>query len=177
MPTDLTPFPKPGMRLGPDRITEHAEPVHRTRPSRNWRLIGRRVAWLVPLWLLGAYASRTIRGYYGGSAVPNATHWMVITGLATAAGVVGAFMFVVTRWRNVFFMASLGAAIWALVFVGAIPATRAVCGGDVVAGCEHVQAIAWPVGTLASYLPILVGLVIPTSLWWRWVRQRSKAHA
>jgi hypothetical protein len=139
-------------------------------------LLVRRLVWLVPLWLLGAYASRTIRTYYGGSVLPSTSHWVVIVGLAAAAGSAGALMFVVPRLSSMFLMALLGAAIWAMAFVGAIPATRAVCGGDVVAGCEHTQAIQWPIVTVGAYLPILVGLLVPTSLWWHFVRQRASAR-
>jgi hypothetical protein len=38
-------------------------------------------------------------------------------------------------------------------------ATKAVCGGDVIAGCEHTQSLQWPIVTVAAYLPILVGLL------------------
>ena len=76
-----------------------------------------------------------------------------------------------------FLMALIGGAIWAGAFVGAIPATKAVCGGDAVVGCEHTQALEWPIVAIAAYLPILVGLLVPTSLWWRFVRRRTNARA
>jgi hypothetical protein len=177
MPTDLTPFPKPGVSLGSDHSFEPASVVHSARRPRNWMRLVRRLVWLVPLWLLGTYASRTIRNYYGGSVLPSTTHWVVIIGLVAAAGAVGALMFVATRWSSVFLMALVGGAVWAMAFVGAIPATNAVCGGDVAAGCEHTQALQWPIVTAAAYLPILVGLLVPTCLWCRFVRQRTSARA
>ncbi|HEV7134664.1 MAG TPA: hypothetical protein VGN27_13130, partial [Gaiellaceae bacterium] len=112
----------------------------------------------MPLWLLGDYASRTIRSYYGHSVMPGVTHWLVMVGLAVGAGAVGGLLYVATRWSSLFLVALLGAGVWALAFVSAIPATKAVCGGDVVSGCEHVQSIEWPIVGLGAYVPILIGL-------------------
>jgi hypothetical protein len=172
MPSDLTPFPKPGAQLGPDHHAGPAPLSLKGKRPRNRMLLSRRLVWLVPLYLFGGFASRAIRGYYGGDVLPNTTHWILVFGLAIAAGCAGGIALVATRWSSVFLMALLGAAIWALAFVDAIPATRAICGGDVASGCEHVQAIEWPIVAAGAYVPILVGLLVPTSLWWR-LGQRS----
>jgi hypothetical protein len=167
MPRDLTPFPKPGASLRSDAIQTIDARVPPAKAPRDWKLVTRRVVWLVPLWLLGAYASRTIRSYYGHSVIPGVAHWLVIVGLAVGAGAVGGLLSVATRWSSLFLTALLGAGVWAGAFVSAIPETKAVCGGDVVNGCEHVQAIEWPVVGVGAYVPILVGLLLLTSLWRR----------
>jgi hypothetical protein len=148
MPRDLTPFPKPGRSLGPDAASTAGRRAEPAKAPRDWKLLFRRLVWLVPLWLLGDYASGTIRSYYGHSVIPGVTHWLVIVGLAVGAGAVGGLLFVATRWSSLFLMASLGAGVWALAFVSAIPATRAVCGGDVVRTANmyrasNGQSLAW----------------------------------
>ena len=156
------PFPKPGEHLRQSEALPQREPVRERakKPPRGRFFWVRWLGWAVALWLLGSTASDTIRSFYGKSRLPPPTDWILITGLAVAAGVVGGVLFVTFRRGRLALMAGIAACFWAGGFVTTIPATAAVCGGDAVNGCEHVQSIegfpvagaAWPLVALGALL-------------------------
>lgn len=166
------PFPRPGEHLPPSASLPQQRPI-KVRPEKTrrarWSFWLTWFVWVIALWLLGSTASDTIRSYYGGSRLPPVTDWVSIAALAVAGGVVGGVVFATAKRGRLALMAGVAACFWAGGFVTTIPATAAVCGGDAVNGCEHVQSIegfpvagaAWPLVLLGGFLGQLIVRRLP----------------
>ena len=139
--------------------------------AQNPRLarVGRwtkRGVWVVATWTLGSEASRSIRLLYGTSTSPSARQFVLIALLAAAAGIVGGVLLVGRGWQGLVFASIIGTAIWSFAFVSQIPTTQAVCGADAAGGCDHVMGVWWMVTGAGAVIPVSLGLMSATLIWW-----------